>query len=468
MRGCFSNYLLEKKPVVQELIEQLKLHFDFASVLATDVKSEMVRMDYHTSRINPTGVTECGFVIKVHKNGCLYEYSLNDFGQEDIPTIVDKLIQLYKDTIGIDLLGVKKYEQESLTKDFVRKNEGKEYTTKELLDFLKGQKEDVQKKYNQIINCNMSVEQIEYSKMYISFNRTLTQYYTWTGAMTYAMSRDDNNMKYAYSGYGDDSTERVLASFSDHLNETCVLAIALLKASLPVPGVYDVITDPSITGLIAHEAFGHGVEMDQFVKDRALAKEYMNKVVASPLITMHDGANSCLSAASYFFDDDGDLARDTIIIDKGVLVSGINDATSAVELGVKPTGNSRRESYKTKAFTRMTNTFFDKGTSSLQDMIQSIKKGYYIGITNNGMEDPKNWGIQCTALYGKEIVDGKFTGNIISPVVMSGYVLDLLKSITAVANDGLIEGSGSCGKGYKNWVRVATGGAYLKAKVKIG
>ena len=51
---------------------------------------------------------------------------------------------------------------------------------------------------------------------------------------------------------------------------------------------------------------------------------------------------------------------------------------------------------------------------------------------------------------------------------MSGYVLDLLKSITAVANDGLIEGSGSCGKGYKNWVRVATGGAYLKAKVKIG
>ena len=65
----------------------------------------------------------------------------------------------------------------------------------------------------------------------------------------------------------------------------------------------------------------------------------------------------------------------------------------------------------------------------------------------------KNWGIQCTALYGKEIKDGKFTGKIITPVVMSGYVIDLLNSITAVSKDFKVIGSGSCGKGYKEWVR---------------
>ena len=107
--------------------------------------------------------------------------------------------------------------------------------------------------------------------------------------------------------------------------------------------MYDVITDPSISGLIAHEAFGHGVEMDQFVKDRAVAKEYVGKYVASPIVSMRDGAGSALSAASYFFADDGVLAHDTQIIRDGILVSGLCDLVSSRQLGVEPTGNGRRQ-----------------------------------------------------------------------------------------------------------------------------
>ena len=117
----------------------------------------------------------------------------------------------------------------------------------------------------------------------------------------------------------------------------------------------------------------------------------------------------------------------------------------------------------------MTNTFFEAGTSTLEEMIKSVDYGYYIGITNNGMEDPKNWGIQCTALYGKEIKNGVFTGKTISPVVMSGYVIDLLKSISMISKENfIVNGSGSCGKGYKEWVRVSDGGSSIKAEVKIG
>ena len=87
--------------------------------------------------------------------------------------------------------------------------------------------------------------------------------------------------------------------------------------------------------------------------------------------------------------------------------------------------------------------------------------------TNNGMEDPKNWAIQCVCEYGIEIVDGKLTDNYVSPVVMSGYVPDLLKSISMVSKEVTVIGSGSCGKGYKEWVRVSDGGPYLKAKVKL-
>ena len=193
----------------------------------------------------------------------------------------------------------------------------------------------------------------------------------------------------------------------------------------------------------------------------------VGEYVASPICNMRDGAKDILSAASYFFDDDGVLATNTQIIKDGILVSGICDFTSAKELGVKPSGNSRREKYNRKAYTRMTNTYFEKGKDKLEDMISSIKHGYMLFETNNGMEDPKNWAIQCVCEYGIEIVDGKLTDNWVSPVVMSGFVPDLLKSISAVSDEFKIIGSGSCGKGYKEWVRVSDGGPHLKAKVKL-
>ena len=115
----------------------------------------------------------------------------------------------------------------------------------------------------------------------------------------------------------------------------------------------------------------------------------------------------------------------------------------------------------------MTNTFIEKGSDKLSNMIKSIKHGYFLFETNNGMEDPKNWAIQCTAEYGIEIVDGKLTDNYVAPVVMSGNVLDLLKSISMISDEFELEGAGSCGKGYKEWVRVSSGGPNLKCKVKL-
>jgi TldD protein len=86
----------------------------------------------------------------------------------------------------------------------------------------------------------------------------------------------------------------------------------------------------------------------------------------------------------------------------------------------------------------------------------------------SGMEDPKNWGIQCMILQGKEVRDGKLTGEVVSPVIMTGYVPDVLKSISMVSESVELFGSGACGKGYKEFVKVSDGGPYIKAKVRLG
>ena len=167
-------------------------------------------------------------------------------------------------------------------------------------------------------------------------------------------------------------------------------------------------------------------------------------------------------------DDEGTPARDTVIIEKGVLKRGISDLLSAAALGTEPTGNGRRESFERKAYTRMTNTYFEGGTDRVEDMIASVSYGFLLDEPSSGMEDPKNWGIQCMVSYAREIRDGKLTGRIFSPIVLTGYVPDLLKSITMMSPAVRLEGGGMCGKGYKEWVKVSDGGPYIKAKIRLG
>lgn len=465
----FSSYLKSKKKLVRMLIDDLKNEYDFVSVLGTDVFAKNYMVDRRMANVAPSNITEAGFVLRVYKDHKYYEYSFNEIKISSIEKIKEAVKQMISENKGISDINASKINEEALTKKFKRAQKGKAYSDEEILNNLR-EVVKVGLEYDEcVINARASIEFAEFSKMYLSIDRDLEQYYTWINPRTFVLVSKDDDMKYAYDGFGTNDADKAFADLKGSMEKTAKLAIELINAKMPEPGKYTIITDPSITGLIAHEAFGHGLEMDQFVKDRAKGAEFVGKEVASKHVTMHDGAKATVSSASYFFDDEGTLAQDTVIIDKGILKGGICDAVSASILGVKPTGNGRRESYKHKAYTRMTNTFFDKKDKKLEDMIASVKYGYYIAITNNGMEDPKNWGIQCTALYGREIVDGKFSGKIVSPVVMSGYVIDLLESISMVAKDTFdIIGSGSCGKGYKEWVRVSDGGASIKAEVKIG
>ena len=179
------------------------------------------------------------------------------------------------------------------------------------------------------------------------------------------------------------------------------------------------------------------------------------------------GLNDSSYSSFINVDDEGTPSQKNVSIENGILKSYLVDYKNSKIMNHPVTGSGRRQSYKYSPTSRMTNTFFAPGKDDLEDMIASIKHGYMLFETNNGMEDPKNWQIQCTAEYGIEIVDGKLTDNYVSPVVMSGSVPELLKSISMVSDDFKIIGSGSCGKGYKEWVRVSDGGPALKVRVKL-
>ena len=464
-----SKYLNERIGFAKQIIDALLKKYDYACILGKDVYGKSIRVMNITKNIMDTFEKQRGFVIKIFHQNIYSEYSFSKLEKELIPSIIENVEnnlnlseQLVKDHMNLTLL-----DDEPLVKDFDRPKEGKKYETEEIFNIASKFTDELANKSDKIIQCGLIVDEYTVNSFFISKNRQLTQTFSWSMVFPMAVVREGDNIKYARRNYLGNNLEENLAKANKEGFGVIDDALALLKAETIEAGEYDIITHPSITGLIAHEAFGHGVEMDMFVKNRAKSRLYINKPVASPLVNMHDGAAATYCCASYFFDDDGVLAQDTLIIDKGILKTGICDVIAANELKCKSTGNSRRESPYRKAYTRMTNTFFEPGKDKLEDMIKSIKHGYMLFETNNGMEDPKNWNIQCVAEYGKEIKDGKFTGKIVSPVVMSGYVPDLLMSISAVSDDFEVIGAGHCGKGHKEWVPVSDGGPYLKARCKL-
>lgn len=240
---------------------------------------------------------------------------------------------------------------------------------------------------------------------------------------------------------------------------------------IPDPGEHLCVFDGHFAGIFAHEAFGHGTEQDLFLKDRARGAEYLGRRVASDLVDMYDDpANGW--AASYFFDDEGTLAAPTRIVEKGVLVAGINDRHSHAELArrglaVGKTANGRREAYDHKPYTRMTNTFFGPGAATTAELIAGVPRGYLLTHPSNGMEDPKGWGIQLEGAMAEEIADGRLTGRVFSPVVVTGSVPRLLQSVDGVGREVVEASLGTCGKGYKEWVKVTDGGPALRLRAVI-
>lgn len=465
-----SEFLKSRMKDAKALCNELRKTFKYVSVLGTDVRVQSVMANRMSTSIQDEGLgSECGFVVKMKNDNAFFEYSLDDI-LGDKEELAKKIISSLKidEELEKKMIQTGDILDEPLEKSFIRESDLDSYSVSDKLEFVTKIKDLMLSKSENILNAVAVIQTLNVSKIFVTEHRTLDQNYTWVNGNLFLVYRENDQVVQCREGAWDVTVKKTMEELPKRIDKLLDKAHHLAFAKPIEPGMYDIITDPSITGLIAHEAFGHGVEMDQFVKDRALAKQYVGKYVASPIVNMRDGAASVVSAASYFFDDDGVLAEDTLIIKDGILVSGISDMASALQLGTKPTGNGRRESFSHKAYTRMTNTFFLPGKDKLSDMIKSVKHGYYICETNNGMEDPKNWAIQCVAEYGIEIVDGKLTDNWVAPVVMSGYVPDLLKSITMVSDGLEIEGAGACGKGYKEWVRVTDGGPSLKAKVKLG
>ncbi|MBB4304213.1 TldD protein [Rhodobium orientis] len=217
--------------------------------------------------------------------------------------------------------------------------------------------------------------------------------------------------------------------------------------AVPAPaGSFDVVLGPGWPGILLHEAVGHGLEGDFNRKDQSAFAGLLGQRVASPGVTVIDDGTIADRRGSLTVDDEGTPTERTVLIEDGILKGYMQDRQNARLMGVKPTGNGRRQSFAHVPMPRMTNTYMLAGEHDPAEILASVKDGIYAVSFGGGQVDITSgkFVFSCTEAY--RIENGK-VGAPVKGAMLIGNGPDALTRVPMIGNDMALDpGIGTCGK----------------------
>ena len=262
---------------------------------------------------------------------------------------------------------------------------------------------------------------------------------------------DDGNgrMEDGYHGLGGRYNYDLIfdeKTWKDAVDEAYRQALVNLEATATPAGEMTVVLGPGWPGILLHEAIGHGLEGDFNRKKTSAVSGLIGQQVASEGVTVVDDGTLPDRRGSITIDDEGTPSQRNVLIEDGILTGYLQDRMNARLMGVKPTGNGRRESYADHPMPRMTNTVMLNGNHSKDEILQSVKKGIYAVNFGGGQVDITSGKFVFSASEAYMIEDGKI-GRPVKGATLIGNGPDALTKVKMVGNDmKLDDGIGTCGK----------------------
>ena len=259
-------------------------------------------------------------------------------------------------------------------------------------------------------------------------------------------NRTSGQGSHGFGGRADPMSYFTEALWKDAARESVRQALVGLEAEAAPAGEMDVLLGPGWPGILLHEAIGHGLEGDFNRKGTSAFAGLMGTRIASDEVTVVDDGTIPDRRGSISIDDEGTSPNCTTLIENGILVGFMQDRLNGRLMGVKPTGNGRRQSYAHVPLPRMTNTYMLNGKRHPDEIRASIKKGLFAKSFGGGQVDitSGNFVFTCTEAY--LIEDGKI-GKPVKGAILIGSGAEALKRITMVGNDMALDpGIGTCGK----------------------
>ena len=223
-------------------------------------------------------------------------------------------------------------------------------------------------------------------------------------------------------------------------------ALTNLKSKSAPAGKMPIVLGPGWSGIILHEAIGHGLEGDFNRKKISVFSELLGKKIASKNVTVVDDGTIDNRRGSITVDDEGTPSQCTTLIENGIMVGHMQDRLNANLMKTKSTGNGRRESYEYLPMPRMTNTYMLGGDVPEEDIFKSVKKGLYAVNFSGGSVDITSGQFEFSASEAYMIENGKVT-NPVKGATLIGKGEEVLKKISLVGNNMSLDGGiSTCGK----------------------
>ena len=223
-------------------------------------------------------------------------------------------------------------------------------------------------------------------------------------------------------------------------------ALVNLESVAAPAGEMPVVLGPGWPGILLHEAIGHGLEGDFNRKKTSAFSDLMGERIASKGVTVVDDGTLFDRRGSLTIDDEGTPAQNTVLIEDGILTGHIQDRMNARLMGVRSTGNGRRQSFAHAPMPRMTNTYMIAGTEDPEDIIRSVDKGIYATTFGGGQVDITSgkFVFSCTEAY---LIEGGKIGPPVKGATLIGNGPDVLGHVSMVGADMELDpGIGTCGK----------------------
>ena len=390
-----------------------------------------------------SGGTSKGLGIRLFHNDNVYYASTNNlndiFIYNEIDTLLNNILNLEEKESNIKLEDEEKYFPEI-------KIEHNEYPIKKKVELLKNIDKEI-RDYSKFIN-QARVGIYEADKTYTVTNsngifKTSREIVTRVYGVAYA--KKDNTMEDTFDSFGMGCGYEMLDNFDykKFANNLAKVVVKKLDAKKFRGGKVPVIIGPGFGAVIFHEACGHALEATAVADNLSVLSNKLNQKVATSKVTLIDDGTIPNAWGSSIIDSEGNKTKKNVLIEKGILKSYLVDDFNSKKMNHPSTGSSRRQSYMYPPTSRMNNTYLDKGTDKIEDMIKSIDYGIYCKSMRGGSVDPKTGDFNFSVDESYLIEKGKIT-DMLTGITLIGKGQDILKEVEMVSDD-LSLGTGYCG-----------------------
>ena len=244
------------------------------------------------------------------------------------------------------------------------------------------------------------------------------------------------------------------------------LAIDLLSSKSAEGGIYDVVIDPALNGVVTHEAFGHATEADNWPAHSTVLEDKVNEYVGPEYLSISDDPTLSGMRGSTEYDWEGTKTKKRHLVKDGVLTDLLHSLETSSRLELEPNGAARAQSFMHMPLPRMSNTFMEPGDWDVDELIEDTKKGILLCSFNYGYTQSAKGQFMFQASHGYLIENGE-RKTMVRDVSLAGNILEILAKVDAIGKDFELE-AGTCGKDGQS-VPTMTGGPHARVRqVPVG